>query len=161
LLIVGDSIALTLGRGLERWGPKHGISVTNAGRPECGIERGGLIDIGMHEQANDGVCTHWAELYAHATQGLRPNVVVVSSWVWDSMPHKLTGWREYEVPGMAEFDAWERAEFVHLVDVVSAHGARVVLLTAPCDEGTHIDAAKAAENQVFEQIAAARPAVAS
>jgi hypothetical protein len=35
IMIVGDSVALTLGRGIERWGAQHGVAVLNDGVIGC------------------------------------------------------------------------------------------------------------------------------
>ena len=40
VLVVGDSVALTLGRGIERWGAKHGVYVWNAGALGCTLVDG-------------------------------------------------------------------------------------------------------------------------
>src|SRR4051794_12594097 len=42
VLVVGDSVALTLGRGIERWGARHGVVVWNAGALGCALVDGAL-----------------------------------------------------------------------------------------------------------------------
>jgi hypothetical protein len=58
LMVVGDSVAITLGRGLERWGPAHGVQVLNDGRVYCGIVRIGRLAAELGNAAG-APCTDW------------------------------------------------------------------------------------------------------
>jgi peptidoglycan/LPS O-acetylase OafA/YrhL len=155
VLVVGDSVALTLGRGIERWGFAHRIAVWNIGRRMCGLGRGRLL-VGGTEIGPSPGCDSWPQLYASAVDTFDPDVVVVLSPVWDAMPHRHESWPEYRVPGDPVYDAWLLGEYSTAADMLTSDGARVVWLDVPCVEGRGTNGTIDALNAVIERIADAR-----
>ncbi len=131
VMIVGDSVALTMGRGLERWGPAHGIQVLNLGRPYCPIARGGRVAASLGN-AVDG-CGDWPTVWPEQEAAFRPDVVVVLTTVWDVSKRQRDEWGpDYIGPGDPRFDAYVREEWKAAVGVLGATGARVAWLAPAC-----------------------------
>ena len=131
IMIVGDSVALTMGRGLERWGLGHGVQVLNLGRPFCPIARGGRVAASFGN-AVDG-CGDWATTWAVQEAAFRPDVVVVLTTVWDVSERQRDQWGpDYLGPGDPRFDRYVREEWTTAVGVLGATGARVEWLRPPC-----------------------------
>ena len=61
VMVVGDSVALTLGRGMEMWGRANGVAVLNAGRLYCPIARGGRLAASLGRDADE--CTDWPTVW--------------------------------------------------------------------------------------------------
>lgn len=157
VMIVGDSVALTLGRGLERWGSAHGVAVWNLGRPTCGIPRA-EVHVGF-EAVKSETCEAWPRLWAAAVEGFRPDVVVVLSPIWDAMPHRAEEWDHMREIGDPVYDEWLLGEYADAADVLGARGARVVWLDVPCGEERELQEAGTRLNRVIERLAAQRPDV--
>jgi hypothetical protein len=132
VLVVGDSVALTLGRGIERWGPAHGIGVVNAARYYCAVARGGAIEDFLGVGASAG-CEEWTEHWAAELDRFDPDVVVILTTIWDVSRRRRVEWGpDWVGPGDARFDRWARAEWQAAARLLGSRGARVVWLTAPC-----------------------------
>jgi hypothetical protein len=131
LLVVGDSVAQTLGRGLERWGPPHGIVVMNGARFYCGIARGGRVGFAMGKSLDR--CNDWESRWGGMLDRLHPDVVVVLSTIWDVGGRQRPEWGpDYVDQGDPRFDQFVEDEWRHAADMLASRGARVVWLTAPC-----------------------------
>ena len=151
VLVVGDSVALTLGRGIERWGFSRGVPVWNLGRPMCPIGRSDM-HVGYEVVSTDG-CANWPELYSSAVEAFDPTTVVVLSPIWDGMLHYNDAWDGLRGPGDPEYDEWLRSEYALAASTLSARGARIYWLEAPCGEGRELTAAAAGLNRVLERVA--------
>ena len=57
-MVVGDSVGMTLGRGIERWGRDHGIDVLNSARFWCAIVRGGEVGALLGKRSSP-TCEAW------------------------------------------------------------------------------------------------------
>ncbi len=131
IMIVGDSVGQTLGRGLERWGPRHGIAVLNAARFYCGIPRGGRLAMALGHTAD--ACADWATHWPTMLARMQPDVVVVLSTIWDVSPRQRDEWGpDYVSAGDPRFDSFVESEWRQAVATLDARGARVVWLTDPC-----------------------------
>jgi peptidoglycan/LPS O-acetylase OafA/YrhL len=131
VMVVGDSVASTLGRGLERWGAAHGVAVLNAARSWCPIARGGELAAQFGKSSSAG-CDDWPERWGADLDRFHPDVVVVLTTVWDLSARRLPEWGEYLAPGDARFDRRVIDEWQEAVRVLSSRGGRVVWLTIPC-----------------------------
>jgi lysophospholipase L1-like esterase len=129
-MVVGDSVATTLGRGLERWGTTSGRAVVwNVGRYWCGLVRGSLE--GGYGGSRDR-CDSWPSLWAGQVAEFQPDLVVVQTTIWDSTGRMRPEWGQTRGPGDPVFEEARLADFHLAVEVLSAGGADVVWLTAPC-----------------------------
>jgi hypothetical protein len=155
ILVVGDSVAATLGRGLQQWGAATGDArVWNVATNWCGIGRGGVM--AMRESGE--ACNNWAERWSRQLATFDPDVVVVLSNTWDRFGRKLPGWEEFRGPEDPVFREWLRSEYAAAADLLSSRGARVAWLTIPCSK-EHDASAQSLNNGVIRPVAVDRPAM--
>lgn len=139
VMVVGDSVARTLGAGLEAWGASGGgVAVWDVSRDGCGILLDGVVQglyAGLGPLPPD-CATAAADLPAQLAE-FRPTTVIVLSTIWDLADRRLDGWSRVEHPGDPQFDAYLLDRYGAFVDGAHASGATVVWLTVPCADPTH------------------------
>jgi peptidoglycan/LPS O-acetylase OafA/YrhL len=171
-MFVGDSLSVTMGIGLQV-GTVHryGVTVINEGDLGCDIDDLPTISTTNGQQdAPVSPCAHWATLWAHQVAEFRPEVVGVLIGRWDILDHVDGG----SIVHIGE-PAWDRhltGEIDHVVQVLSSHGAKVVLFTMPYidppdetlngalspeDSPTRVDEF----NHILAEVAARHPGVAT
>jgi peptidoglycan/LPS O-acetylase OafA/YrhL len=131
ILLVGDSIALSIGNGVTSYATAHPGEIAFLGRASlgCGMLRGGEIEIGLELSEQPGECDDWNTRWLQPLQQMQPDVVVCLVGAWDLLDRKLDG-RMYS-PGDPEFDRYFLSELDHATQLLGSTGANVVLLTAP------------------------------
>ena len=153
VMMVGDSVAQTLGRGLERWGPPHGVTVWNVARYYCGVLHTGSVKIGTTQQ----LCDQW-DSWRQQVAEFRPEVVVVLSTVWDIVERQWQPGAEFVAPGDPAFDDRFVDEYTQAVDLLSAGGARVVVVEPICTANTaHSERLRLVRQQLLPRLKWARP----
>lgn len=176
VLIVGDSVAWTLGLSLAVDAARYGVVEQNDGLLGCGVGiQQAVISQGQLEtmvsSCNSGAppTEQWPALWAGWIKRFRPQVVVVLAGRWETADVEIGGhWTSILHPG---YDHYVRTELARAVRVASAGGAHVDLLTSPCfDAGHQPDgqpwpesnpARVAAYNRDVRQVAATNPKVTS
>jgi peptidoglycan/LPS O-acetylase OafA/YrhL len=128
-LLLGDSLAVTLGVGLKVDAAAHyGVDVVNKAVLGCDLDNlPGIAAGNLFDPVSD--CRYWPSLWANDLATYRPEVVGVLVGRWDTTDHLLNG-QEVDITQPAWFQHLE-AELDHVVSVLSSRGARVVLLTLP------------------------------
>lgn len=129
VLIVGDSMANNLATGLAR--ADRAFALWDRTTPGCGLaesERRVEADAGW-KAPDPGCRPGWRERWSAAVQEIRPDVVVVQVGTQEVWDRRVDG---AEVP----FDtpagrALSAAELDEAIGVLTADGARVVLVTLP------------------------------
>jgi hypothetical protein len=131
-MVVGDSVAVTMAIGLEREGPALGIWSWNRGTLGCGFLPGDEeLDVySKWSTVKAETCKEWRSTWSSDVDEVQPDVVVLLFGAWDVFDLKVGG-RLLEV-GTPEWEAYALEELSHTVDVASARGAKVILLTSPC-----------------------------
>ena len=133
IMVVGDSVALTLGRGFELWARAHGdASVDNAARMYCPLGRGLPAQQGFAENFDMSYCD-WTHRWPDHIASFDPDVVVVLFTIWETAPRRLPGSSAWSTPGDAAFDRWQLGEYEAAADTLAARGAQIVWMTAPCE----------------------------
>jgi len=128
-LLVGDSLAVTAGEGLTLGSVDHfGVQVVNKGVLGCDLDN---LDAISSDQTDIPVssCRQWQTLYAHEVNQFAPEVVGFMAGRFELTDH-LVGTRVVSI----DQPAWQDhlvTEIDHVVEVLSAGGARVVLFTMP------------------------------
>jgi peptidoglycan/LPS O-acetylase OafA/YrhL len=164
VLVVGDSVGQTFGRGLELWGIRTGkAQVWNDARYYCSLGRYAPRVYGMGDTGQDGssaACDSWGERWPQALEQFDPDVVVVLYTFWEMVARKPPGSADYLVPGDPVLDRWQLQEYTTAVDTLSARGAKVVWLTIPCsqnDQTEHLDVVHHLNDVQLEAVAERRP----
>jgi peptidoglycan/LPS O-acetylase OafA/YrhL len=133
VMVVGDSVSWFLGDGIERWAKDDGSVVAwNTGTFGCGIARGGELLLSTGPAAPEARCDDWRARWGRPLAEFDPDVVVVLTGLWDLADRRLPGSEEFHHVGEPAGDAYLVDEYVEAVDLLSAEGAEVVWLTAPC-----------------------------
>jgi hypothetical protein len=134
VLVVGDSVGMTLGRGVELWsiGTKR-AQVWNDAHLYCALARfAPLLEFGTTNHSQVPICNNWGQRWPAEIQSFDPDVTIVLYTVWETIERKPPGAHGWEVPGNPQYDNWQLSEYEHAADVLSARGGTVVWLNAPC-----------------------------
>jgi len=162
VLVVGDSVGQTLGRGLELWAYTTGrAEVENDAIPTCGLGRTLEVRTPLgSDMEPSGTCADWAHTWAEKIATFDPDVVVVQYTVWEIEYRRLPD-GHWAQPGDAAIDRWQLSEYRAAADVLSARGAPVLWLDSACvDEPIkHGEPYWFVDYQTIPRLAASRPAV--
>ncbi len=128
-LLIGDSMALTLGNGLGHGAAAWGITVNNRGVVGCDLDPQTIVNVmGTVSQAAQG-CPQWRTTWASLVAQTNPDVVVVLLGRWESLDRLYDGrWTHVGEPA---FDSHLQNELGQVIDIASSRGARVAFLTLP------------------------------
>jgi hypothetical protein len=130
LLVLGDSIAMTLGMGLSVDAQQeYGVSVTDDATVGCDLDPQLQVVIsGAVGPATPG-CHNWREVWPSLVAGQRPQVVALGLGRWEITDHLLDGhWVHVGEP------AWNQhltADLQSAIAILHSFGAKVVLFTMP------------------------------
>jgi peptidoglycan/LPS O-acetylase OafA/YrhL len=131
VLLEGDSVAMTLGLGLSLRQAQYGLTLTDHGMLGCGIAQGDLVRDKGNVARIPPACSNWPARWTTDVADLDPDVAVVLVGRWDVMDRVFQGrWTHIGDPS---YDTYLRGELQLGVQVLSARGAHVVLLTMPCE----------------------------
>jgi hypothetical protein len=130
LLVLGDSIAMTLGMGLSVHAQQqYGITVTDDATVGCDLDpQLQVIISGAVGPATPG-CDDWRGLWPFVIAGQRPQVVALGLGRWEIADHLLDGhWVHIGEP------AWNdhlTSDLQSAITILHSFGAKVVLFTMP------------------------------
>jgi hypothetical protein len=171
LMIVGDSIAMTLGQGLSVGSaPSYGVTVDDEATLGCDLDpQLQVLTAGAPGPATQG-CRLWRGLWPFLTAQRRPQVVALGLGRWEVGDHLLDG--QWVHIGEPAWDAHLAADLQSAISIFHGFGARVVLLTMPYVDPTDRqpdglpwpeDAPKRAQayNALVRQLARSEPRVVS
>jgi len=196
VLLLGDSTAVTLGLGLSEAVDQYDVAETDEGILGCGVTDGTEFDTKGVDLPVATPCNtdppppgtpqlrvtdtpygpvrvpdaqHWTVWDSNWVARVHPNVVMVLAGRWEVADRTYNGqWTDILHPSFA---AYVKRQLDHVVDLSSANGAKVVLLTAPCyDVGeqpngqpwpTDSPERLATYNRLVRQVAAERPTTVS
>ncbi|MGY6499527.1 MAG: DUF459 domain-containing protein [Acidimicrobiales bacterium] len=132
VLVVGDSVSLSLGIGLDEWGRDHeALTVWNTGTPGCGIARSTEVRAAGYTGPTPEGCTSWPDLYRDRIETFDPDVVVVLIGAWDAADHRLGADPTWRGPGDDVYDAALADDVLTAVEILGNGGASVVWLQYP------------------------------
>jgi hypothetical protein len=150
VLLVGDSMAGSLGVGMEALAPGYHVVLANAGHPGCSLSMDGDVLLTLGTWAAPGqpcvkdqpgaLLAAWRS-YVDA---FRPDVVIylARSDLLDQQVQGTTTWL-----GHRDFNRWLDARLRAGIAVLGSRGARVVLMTTPVSEEPTL-VAQASDNPV-------------
>ncbi len=180
VLLFGDSVALTLGLGLadSTDQDKYGYVLSDQGILGCGVVNGPEVEEQGSRVSTPEACNGspyvpglavadqpWPYQWLLAMNEVKPNVVVLLAGRWEVVDRKYQGqWTNILSP---VFASYVKQQLNQASSLVTATGARMVFLTAPCtNEGEQPDGAPwpedsaqriGAYNQLVRQVAAEHP----
>ena len=130
VMLVGDSVADSLGPGLERVAREHDFVLWNASVPGCGIATDvGDRWFGEWRGVEPRCLPGWRERWPAQLAEFRPHVVVALFGAQDAFDRRIDGHVvAFDAP---EGEALAREELGAALDTLSSTGARVILLTTP------------------------------
>ena len=128
VMIVGDSVAGTLGLGFETVAQESNLSVWNRGRLGCGLFYGGSVLEGGEWTPVDPQCD-WHQSWPEEIDQFQPNVVLMLVGAWDILDRDVDG--NVVKFGTVEYDKTFLQQLDAATALLSSKGAKVVVLTTP------------------------------
>ena len=180
VLLFGDSVALTLGFGLEAplEQQRYGYVLSDKGILSCGVVFGPEVEFMGVQDATPPACNGtpyspsepaaqqpWPNQWLNAINTVKPNVAVLLAGRWEVLDREYQGsWTNILHPAYA---AYVKSQLEQASKLVTGAGVHMVFLTAPCtDEGEQPDGAPwpednparlAVYNKLVREVAAAHP----
>jgi hypothetical protein len=130
LLVLGDSITMTLAMGLSIGAqPQYGVSVTDDATLGCDLDpQLEVLTSGAPGPATPG-CDNWRALWPFLVAGQQPTVVALGLGRWEVTDHLLDGrWVHIGEPA---WDGHLTADLQSAITILHSFGAKVVLFTMP------------------------------
>jgi peptidoglycan/LPS O-acetylase OafA/YrhL len=133
VLLVGDSLAGSLGVGLGREAAEHKIELVNEGIPACSVSLQGEIKVLFYTVPSGGPCGQSGPGSLFATwhrwiDQFNPDVVVYVGR-GETYDQELDG--QWQNLGEPPFDHYVTSRYRQAVRILGSRGATVVLLTTP------------------------------
>jgi len=142
VMVVGDSVALTLSDGLQHRQSRWHIDQEDLGVLGCGIALGSVVwadNFGQEEQLGLGWACRveprngfipWNQAWPKWLKAVRPNLVVLLAGRWEVVDRLYAGHRtNILAPAFAHY---VKKMMETAVRIGTSTGARMVLMTAPC-----------------------------
>ncbi len=155
ILLVGDSMAGSLGVGLTAVAPQYGVEILNEGAPGCSLAEAEQVRVLWYVDPPGTPCqadnpSGVIDTYQSLVRQFDPDVVVYLSRS-DTLDTQLDGvWQHL---GQSTFDFWAEARYDEAVTALGSRGAHVVLLTSPYyDSGEAPDGSPWPENDPLRVI---------
>jgi len=159
VLVLGDSVALSMGVGLVDAEPKYHIVADDLAILGCGVAEGPKVWQDVHGQEEEVPVAYpcrpvpkhgavpWTTAWPSWIGAVHPNVVVLLAGRWEVSDRIYKG-RRTNILAPA-YAAYVKAQLERAVTIGTSTGARMVLMTAPCyDSGEQPDGAPFPEDQL-------------
>ncbi len=131
VVVVGDSVAAGYAAGLGKWGAaSSALTVDNAARFACPLARGGQYRY-LREVNEFNADCDWSPRVWNAIDSSQPDVVVLTTGIWDTADRLLPADERWRHIGESDFDRFVLSEMLSAIDLAASQGASVVLLTYP------------------------------
>jgi len=132
VLVVGDSVAKTLGDGFDRGANEVGVELFNRGRLACGLAEKAIIEHGGRSEPTEPSCDGWPAQWRTWVEELQPAVSVVLFDVFVVQDIEVDGRSlPFDTPAS---DRYLLRQLGRGVDALLVAGAPVVLLTSPYND---------------------------
>ena len=162
VLLIGDSVAASLGDALGTAGAADGVVVATRARPGCGLTTGAAVDAQGKVISWAPACAKSADAYERDSMDIvQPDTVLWHS-TWENADVLVGG--KVLVVGTPAWEKWFLTDLERVRALASQHGARLVLITIPpmAPNPSRVfdpEAYRRSEtvNEVFRKFAAAHP----
>jgi hypothetical protein len=129
MLLLGDSIALTLGVGLDYHAhARYGVTISNHSTLGCDLDTLEIFTSGKPGPATPG-CAEWRALWPFLTAAEQPDVVALGVGRWEISDHFYDG--RWVHIGQKVWDDHVAHDLRDAIAIFRLFGAKVVLLTMP------------------------------
>ena len=129
VLILGDSVAGTMGLGFESIASESNLLVWDRGQLGCGLLRGGEVVEGGEIVPVGSSCDDWHTRWLQFVDEFQPEVVVLLVGAWDVLDRRIDG--QWFRLGTVEYDRYFLSELDQATQMLGSRGAKVVVLTTP------------------------------
>jgi hypothetical protein len=132
-LLVGDSVAGTLGVGLGRLSAQYGVVAVNEGSPGCSVSMDKLVQVLFFTAAPGTPCregdpTALLAQWRSWVDQWNPDVVIYLARGELFNQEVGSSWQHI---GQASFDSYLASRYQDAVSVLGSRGAQVIMLTSP------------------------------
>jgi peptidoglycan/LPS O-acetylase OafA/YrhL len=134
IMVVGDSVGLSFGRGLELWAAETGDAVVrNDAIRSCSLGRHLRVRLPFGQEVPvPHSCADWDTVWPETIARFDPDVVVLLYTMWEIEYRQMPDGR-WAIPGDPEFDRWQLSEYQTASDILSARGAQLLWLNTACE----------------------------
>ncbi len=129
VLLVGDSLAFTLGVPWLQDEERYGIQLADAGMLGCAFTTQGELDVGGTWEGQSAGCPNALTQWAAEKKAMHAQAVVVELGYRDQFDWKING--KVVHLGQAAFDKYVQSQIDRLVDVLGAGGTKILFLSIP------------------------------
>jgi peptidoglycan/LPS O-acetylase OafA/YrhL len=132
VMMVGDSFAMSIATGLQRWALTTGkAAVLDASITACGFGRGGRNKgVGFNRTWSPECQRRDATLAKDLTR-FAPDIVFIAGGMWDVTDRLPAGFTYWTHVGDQRYDAYLTGELRHVAGLAASHGARVIWADSP------------------------------
>ena len=128
-LVLGDSVAVTLGNAMKPFAPDYRFGLTNAATVGCGVAVGSALRTLGEAAAVPGKCLTWEQDWQASLDAARPDVVLILLGRWEVLDRLVDGrWGHVGDPA---FDAYLGGRLDRALAIATASGRVAVVCTAP------------------------------
>jgi peptidoglycan/LPS O-acetylase OafA/YrhL len=129
VLLVGDSLAFTLGLGMLADEQRYGVELADAGILGCAFTTQGELDVSGVWQAQSAGCPNALQTWAQEEQALHAQAVIVELGYRDQFNWRVNGHVMHL--GQAAFDAYVQRQIDQYVKVLGRGGTHILFLSVP------------------------------
>jgi peptidoglycan/LPS O-acetylase OafA/YrhL len=129
MLVVGDSVGLSLGSGVRPYFREHHHDVIDSALLGCGIAETSPLRYFGNVQPQPSVCNDWPDRWHRMLVQYRPQLVLLVVGRWEVMDRMYDG--RWSHVGEPAFDAYLGRQLDRAFEVLGSTGARVATVTAP------------------------------
>jgi hypothetical protein len=155
VLMIGDSVALSMAPGLDAVAPQYNIAVWHRDYVGCGfldVDREYGYDARLSTEQEEK-CRKWKQTWSANVAAFQPDVVVMVFGAMDSLDRQVDG--TLLKAGTPEWEAFVSSGLEKQMKAFNSQGAKLALLTFPCSRpaswASRPDAAKF-EEDTFRRI---------
>ncbi|MEU6610913.1 SGNH hydrolase domain-containing protein [Streptomyces shenzhenensis] len=144
IMVVGDSWAANLGQGMSAVTAGHS-TVVNAGLGGCGIRLPEGDDVPER-------CSGWQKTWPSYLKKYQPDASVLMVGYWDVEPQRMKASEEPKDLTSAPHRAAFTANLKRAVDLLTASGRPVYLMTSPLVTKSQVSGSAQAMNQMLREV---------
>lgn len=129
VMLLGDSMALTLGVGLSQGSEAWGVDLINRGALSCDLVWNQTVNAESQTNHAETGCRDWPTIWKRLVDQYRPDVVAILLGRFEYQNRLIDG--HWYTVGQAPWDDMITSSMEQAIKLVSSDGARVALLTMP------------------------------